>query len=133
MGWPGRALPQPAAVAERPTTRAPASREPAPVILSYIQFDVARPDGWKGTIQVADGGAAQIGPSPNHPTVILRPRLTGTSLMLEIARADGKPVKDGGPASQPFVLVLDPNVTVQVRQPFAFSVRWTSGQPPAMK
>jgi hypothetical protein len=133
MGWPGRALPQPAAVAERPTTRAPASREPAPVILSYIQLDVARPDGWKGTIQVADGGAAQIGPSPNHPTVILRPRLTGTSLMLEIARADGKPVKDGGPASQPFVLVLDPNVTVQVRQPFAFSVRWTSGQPPAMK
>ena len=53
--------------------------------------------------------------------------------MLEIARADGNPVKNGGPASQPFVLVLDPNVTVQLKQPFPFSVRWTSREPPASK
>ncbi len=130
MGWPGRVPLQPGAVHERPTTRARTASEAAPVILPYVQLEVAKPDGWKTTIRVADGGAAQIGPSPDHPTVILRPRLTGTSLMLEIARADGKPVKDGGPASQPLVLVLDPNVVVRVRQPFPFSVRWVSAEPP---
>lgn len=130
MGSPGRTQPRGGLDPGGHATRSRASSEPAPVILSYIQLDVAKPDGWKATIRVADGGAAQIGPSPDHPTVILRPRLTGASLMLEIARADGKPVKDGGAASQPFVLVLDPNVTVQVRQPFPFSVRWAGGEPP---
>jgi hypothetical protein len=72
-------------------------------------------------------GAAQIGPSADHPAVILRPRIARGVLMLEIARSDGRPVKDGAATSQPFVLVLDPNVAVQVRQPFRFSLRWVSG------
>ncbi len=130
MGWPGRALPQPGVDPERPTARARAAGEPAPVILPFVQLEVAKPDGWKTTIQVADGGAAQLGPSPNHPTVILRPRLSPAGLMLEVARADGKPVKDGGAASQPFVLLLPPNETVLLRQPFRFSVRWVSAEPP---
>lgn len=132
-GWPGRVQPQQEPDPQPPTTRARAAGEPAPVILPFVQLDISRPDGWKATLRVPDGGAAQIGPSPDLPALILRPRVVPAGLMLEVARADGQPVKDRGRASQPLVLLLDPNVTVQIRQPFPFSVRWTSGQPPGTK
>ncbi len=128
MGWPGRVQAQPGPDAQRRPVGARASEEPAPVVLPVVRLDVSKPDGWRTTIDVHDGGAAQIGPSADHPAVILRPRIAKGVLMLEIARADGRPVKDGAAASQPFVLVLDPNVAVQVRQPFRFSVRWVSGE-----
>jgi hypothetical protein len=100
-------------------------------VLTLVQLDIARSDGFKVSITVPDGGAGQVGGSPGHPAILLRPRLVPAGLMLEIARADGRPVNDRGPASQPFVLLLDRNVTVKLRQPFPFSVRWSGSEPPA--
>ena len=129
MGWPGRVrLPQ-GSDPQPQTTRPHAADVPAPMSVRFVQLDLSRPDGWTSTIRVADGGAAQVGPSSVRPTLILRPRIVPAGLMLEIARADGKPVKDQGPASQPFVLLLDRNVTVRLRDPYPFSVRWAIGDP----
>jgi hypothetical protein len=129
VGWPGRVQPQAGPDPRAHAVRPQASGEPAPVILPFVQLDISRPDGWKATLRVPDGGGAQIGPSPDFPALILRPRVVPAGLMLEVARADGKSVKDRGRASQPLLLLLDRNVTVQLRQPFPFSVRWTSGEP----
>lgn len=130
VGRPGRARLAEGSNVPPPSTRSGAAGNAAPISLGFVQLDLSRTDGWKSSVRVADGGAAQIGPSPDHPTLILRPRVVPAGLMLEIARADGRPVKDQGPASQPFVLLLGRNVTVQVRQPFPFSIRWVSAEPP---
>jgi hypothetical protein len=106
------------------------SAEPAPVTLRPVWLDISRPDGWTATVGVPDGGAAQIGGSPGHPALILRPRVVQSHLMVEIARVDGRPLKGQGDGGQPMVLVLDPDVPVHLTQPFPFSVRWVSEEPP---
>ena len=83
-----------------------------------------------GRSSVPDGGAAQIGGSAGHPVLILRPRLVPAGLMLEVARADGRPLKDQGRASQPLVLLLERGVTVQLRQPSPLWIRWPGGEAP---
>jgi hypothetical protein len=130
MGWPHRARPQQVPDSPHPATGARATAEPAPVILPLVQLDISRPDGWKTSVRVPDGGAAQIGGSPGHPVLILRPRLVPAGLMLEVARADGQPLKDQGRASQPLVLLLERGVTVQLRQPSPLWIRWPGGETP---
>lgn len=126
-GWPGHFQSGPTSNPQRRAERPGPSGDPAPIILTPVQLEFARPDGFSVTIAVADGGAGEVGGSPGHPALILRPRLARAGLILEIARADGRPMKDLGAASQPFVLLLDPNVTVRVPHPFPFSIRWVSG------
>ena len=127
VNWLGRPDSRQQPVVPRQEARARASADRALVVLPFVRLELSTPGGWTGTVTVADGGAAQFGPSGNHPGVILRPRVGKGVLMLEIDRVDGRPVKDAGARSQPFVLVLDPDVTVQVPQPFPFFVRWVSG------
>ena len=104
-----------------------AQKESALVALSFVELEISTPDGWSGAVRVADGGAAQFGPSADHPGVILRPRTVPAGLMLEIARADGRPAKEGAPG--PLVLLIFRNVTVHVSQPFRFSVRGVAAVP----
>lgn len=134
-GWPSRLGPglaprlAPAPHIQTPTARSEA--EPAPVVLPACRFEISGPDGWRAEVEAADGGAVQIGGSAGRPPLILRPRMVRGRLLLEIARADGRPMKDRGEKSQPMVLALDPDVTVDLRQPSPFSVRWLSGAPVA--
>jgi hypothetical protein len=128
MGWSGGAHAHPRADPPERPPRPTAHGEPAPVTLSFVRLELSTSNGWDGAVRVADGGAAQFGAGADQPGVILRPRIVPAGLMLEIARADGRPVKDGAPA--PFVLLLRRNVTVRVSQPFPFSVRWVAGDPP---
>ena len=131
MAWPGRVRSRRVAAPQSLSSTARASGEPAPVILPSVQLDISGPDGWNFSVRVPDGGAAQIGGSPGRLPLILRPRVMPAGLMLEIARADGKPLKDQGSRAQPMVLLLDRNVTVQLWQPYPFSVRWAGGEPAA--
>lgn len=104
---------------------------PAPIALQYVRLDLSRADGWQATIDIPDGGVGQTGGAPGYPLLVFRPRLAAAGLMLEVARADGEPVKDQGKGALPMVLLLEPNVPIQVRQPYPFWVRWvTSGRPP---
>ena len=92
-----------------------------------MDLRISRPDGWKATVTIADGGAGQFGGLPGQPAVVLRPRLVPNGLMLEIGRVDGRPVVDRPGAPGPFVLFLERHVTVGVRQPFRFDVEWAGG------
>ena len=94
----------------------PAVREP-------INLHVFRTDGFTAVIGIAEGEVGHIGGAPNLPDIVLRPRRMGPRLLLEIARADGRPVTVR-PAPGPFTVVLEPGVVVDIRNPFPFKVEW---------
>lgn len=100
--------------------------ELAPLTVESFNLRLSRPDGWKAVVTIADGGAGQFAGLPGQPTVVLRPRRVPAGLMLEIARADGRPVTDRPDAPGPPVLLLERNVPVGVREPFRFDVEWVT-------
>ena len=50
-----------------PSTGVRASAEPAPCHPAVVQLDISRPDGWKVTVRVPDGGSRQSVGSAGHP------------------------------------------------------------------
>jgi hypothetical protein len=102
------------------------------VVIRTVDLRVTRPDGWQSVLTVADGGAAQFGGLPGQPAVVLRPRLVGAGLMLEVARVDGRPIGDRPGPPTPFILLLEPRTVVAVQRPFSFEVEWAGGPTPAM-
>jgi hypothetical protein len=128
--WTGRSRSHQEPQPQSRSAAARTSTKPAPVVLSFIDLEISRPDGWHAQVRIPDGGAGQVGGSPGHPQLVLRPRLSAAGLMLEVGRADGTPLKDQGGTPEPFVLLLQRDVVVQVPLPYHFSVRWPSEEPP---
>jgi hypothetical protein len=119
----GMSAPEPA-VRLRPSQAGSGSAStPRVVPPRSINLKLFLPDGGTGTIGIADGGAGHIGGTEKRPTVVLRPRRDGQRLLLEIGRADGRPVT-GNPAPSPLTVILEPGVVVDVRDPFHFKVEW---------
>lgn len=97
----------------------------ATVRVETFDLRITRPEGWKAVLTIADGGAGRFGGLPGQPAIVLRPRRVPAGLMLEVGRADGRPVVDRPGAPGPLVILLDPNVPVGLRQPFPFDVEWS--------
>jgi hypothetical protein len=118
-----------------PGSRAPAQSQPgrpgspadAPgggqVGRDSIMLRLSRPDGWSARVGIPDGEAGQVGGSAGRPVLVLRPRRMGDRLLLEIARADGRPVSTRQ-APGPLVVVLERGVVVDVLDPFTFQIVW---------
>jgi hypothetical protein len=87
-----------------------------------VQLHLLRPDGLMAQITILDGEAGYVGSLEGAFGIVLRPKLMPPRLLLEMARADGKPVKAGAPG--PFTLALEPETIVDVPLPFAFKVEW---------
>ncbi len=76
-------------------------------------------------LAVPEGVSGRIGGGPDRPALLVAARLAVAGLRVEIRRADGQPVKQGGSPGQPVGLVLQRGVSVRVLNPYAFDLEWT--------
>lgn len=91
---------------------------------SVVVLRFSKLDGTAVELALPEGVSGRVGGGANRPALLVTARLANAGLRMEIRRADGQPVKPGGPPGQPLALLLQRGVSVRVLNPYAFDLEW---------